>query len=110
MSDYARYNLDRTDNRRDKRERVKEIVEIVRGMNAKVELLSYSEKAWTGLEYAWTSTTPWTVREIMSGAEGGKGLHGLFGKGPVVDKWTFSTNGIMTCGIYGIPTSVRTRK
>jgi acetylornithine deacetylase/succinyl-diaminopimelate desuccinylase-like protein len=28
----------------------------------------------------------------------------LFGKEPVVDKWTFSTNGIMTCGIFGIPT------
>jgi acetylornithine deacetylase/succinyl-diaminopimelate desuccinylase-like protein len=28
----------------------------------------------------------------------------LFGKEPVVDKWTFSTNGIMTCGVYGIPT------
>jgi len=28
----------------------------------------------------------------------------LFGNEPVIDKWTFSTNGIATCGIYGIPT------
>jgi acetylornithine deacetylase/succinyl-diaminopimelate desuccinylase-like protein len=28
----------------------------------------------------------------------------LFGKEPKVDKWTFSTNGIMTCGVYKIPT------
>jgi acetylornithine deacetylase/succinyl-diaminopimelate desuccinylase-like protein len=28
----------------------------------------------------------------------------LFGAAPKVDKWTFSTNGIMTCGTYGIPT------
>ena len=23
---------------------------------------------------------------------------------PVVDKWTFSTNGIATCGMFGVPT------
>ena len=28
----------------------------------------------------------------------------LFEKEPRVDKWTFSTNGIMTCGTYKIPT------
>ena len=26
------------------------------------------------------------------------------GRAPVVDKWTFSTNGIATCGMFGIPT------
>jgi acetylornithine deacetylase/succinyl-diaminopimelate desuccinylase-like protein len=29
---------------------------------------------------------------------------GLFQQEPIVDKWTFSTNGIMTNGVYGIPT------
>jgi acetylornithine deacetylase/succinyl-diaminopimelate desuccinylase-like protein len=28
----------------------------------------------------------------------------LFGKNPVVDKWTFSTNGVATMGIMGVPT------
>jgi putative selenium metabolism hydrolase len=28
---------------------------------------------------------------------------GLFGKDPVVDKWTFSTNGVSIMGRYGIP-------
>jgi acetylornithine deacetylase/succinyl-diaminopimelate desuccinylase-like protein len=28
----------------------------------------------------------------------------LFGKAPLVDKWTFSTNGIAINGIHGIPT------
>ncbi|HPS84522.1 MAG TPA: M20/M25/M40 family metallo-hydrolase, partial [Bacteroidales bacterium] len=28
----------------------------------------------------------------------------LFGKAPIVDKWTFSTNGIATNGIHKIPT------
>ena len=26
------------------------------------------------------------------------------GRPPVVDKWTFSTNGIATCGMFGVPT------
>ena len=28
---------------------------------------------------------------------------GLFGKAPVVDKWTFSTNGVSIMGRHGIP-------
>ena len=28
----------------------------------------------------------------------------LYGKRPVVDKWTFSTNGVAICGKHGIPT------
>jgi acetylornithine deacetylase/succinyl-diaminopimelate desuccinylase-like protein len=35
---------------------------------------------------------------------GVKAYQDLFGKKPTIDKWTFSTNGIMTNGIYGIPT------
>jgi acetylornithine deacetylase/succinyl-diaminopimelate desuccinylase-like protein len=36
--------------------------------------------------------------------KGVKAYQNLFGTKPEVDKWTFSTNGIMTCGVYGIPT------
>jgi len=28
----------------------------------------------------------------------------VFGEEPVVDKWTFSTNGVATAGMFGIPT------
>jgi len=35
---------------------------------------------------------------------GVKAFKNLFSKDVKVDKWTFSTNGIMTCGTYGIPT------
>jgi acetylornithine deacetylase/succinyl-diaminopimelate desuccinylase-like protein len=31
------------------------------------------------------------------------GYHALFGEQPVVDKWTFSTNGVAIMGRYGIP-------
>jgi acetylornithine deacetylase/succinyl-diaminopimelate desuccinylase-like protein len=35
---------------------------------------------------------------------GVKSFKGLFNKDVKIDKWTFSTNGIMTNGVYGIPT------
>ena len=28
----------------------------------------------------------------------------IFGEDPIVDKWTFSTNGVVTAGVYNIPT------
>ena len=30
--------------------------------------------------------------------------HGALGRAPAVGKWVFSTNGIATCGMFGIPT------
>ncbi|MBE0677259.1 MAG: YgeY family selenium metabolism-linked hydrolase [Bacteroidales bacterium] len=107
VSDYARIHLDRRLTTGETSESaVREIEEIVRGMNAKVELLSYSEEAYTGLEYGMDKYYPtWTVPEDHDGVQKGiNAFTGLFGRRPVVDKWTFSTNGIMTCGIYGIPT------
>ncbi len=107
VSDYARIHLDRRLTTGETSESaVKEIEGIVKGMNAKVELLSYSEKAYTGLEYGMDKYYPtWTVPEEHEAVQSGiKAFTGLFGRSPVVDKWTFSTNGIMTCGIYGIPT------
>ena len=38
------------------------------------------------------------VRAAVSAAEA------ALGRRPVVDKWTFSTNGIATCGLFGVPT------
>jgi len=75
-------------------------------MNAKVELPAYLEKAYTGLEYGMDKYYPtWKVDVDHEGVQTRiKAFTGLFGKTPVVDKWTFSTNGIMSCGIYGIPT------
>ena len=32
-----------------------------------------------------------------------QGYEGLFKKAPVIDKWTFSTNGVSIMGRYGIP-------
>jgi putative selenium metabolism hydrolase len=107
VSDYARLHLDRRLTAGETRESaVAEIEEIIRGMNAKVELLSYSEKAYTGLEYGMDKYYPtWKMDEEHESVQKGiRTFTELFGRRPLVDKWTFSTNGIMTCGTYGIPT------
>jgi putative selenium metabolism hydrolase len=107
VSDYARIHIDRrlTDGET-KESAVKEIEELIKGYNAKIELLNYNEKAYTGLEYGMEKYYPtWKMpadNELV--LAGVKTYKDLFAKEPSVDKWTFSTNGIMTCGVYGIPT------
>ena len=75
-------------------------------MNAKVEVLQYSEKAFTGLEYGMEKYYPtWKMPEDHPVVQTGVSAYkDLYGKAPVVDKWTFSTNGVVINGIYGIPT------
>jgi putative selenium metabolism hydrolase len=107
VSDYARIHIDRRLTTGETRETaVKEIEELIRSCNAKVELLNYYEKAYTGLEYGMekyypTWELPFDHEFVRTGINTYKEL---FGKEPTVDKWTFSTNGIMTCGVYKIPT------
>lgn len=107
VADYARVHLDRRLTWGETKESaVKEVEEVVKGMNAKVEVLNYSEKAYTGLEYGMEKYYPtWKMpveHEVVQ--TGVKAFKNLFNKDVKVDKWTFSTNGIMTCGTYGIPT------
>jgi putative selenium metabolism hydrolase len=107
VSDYARIHIDRRLTAGETKETaIKEIEELIKGLNAKVELLNFYEKAYTGLEYGMEKYYPtWKMpydHELVK--TGVKTFKELFGKEPIVDKWTFSTNGIMTCGVYGIPT------
>ncbi len=107
VSDYARIHIDRRLTTGETKESaLNEIEELIKGYKANVELLNYSAKAYTGYEYGMEKYYPtWTVpvdHELVR--RGVKTYKNLFGKEPVVDKWTFSTNGIMTCGVYGIPT------
>ncbi len=107
VSDYARIHLDRRLTWGETKESaVAEIEELINGMNAKVEVLEYLETAYTGLEYGMEKYYPtWKIPindEIVQ--TGLKTFKGLFNKEPKIDKWTFSTNGIMTNGVYGIPT------
>ncbi|MEE4196179.1 MAG: YgeY family selenium metabolism-linked hydrolase [Bacteroidales bacterium] len=107
VADYARIHLDRRLTWGETKETaVAEIEELIKGMNAKVEVLEYKEKAFTGLEYGMEKYYPtWKIPEdheiIKMGVQAYKNL---YQKEVKVDKWTFSTNGIMTNGVFGIPT------
>ena len=73
--------------------------------DAVVQPLTYNEAAYTGKVYPMEKYYPtWTMPEnspFLAGAV--KAYWETFGREPVVDKWTFSTNGIAVAGIHGIP-------
>ncbi len=107
VSDFAKIHLDRRLTWGETKEiAVKEIMNIVKDVNAKVEVLYYKEKAYTGLEYGMEKYYPtWKMPEDHPIVQTGvRSFKNLFGKNPIIDKWTFSTNGVTINGIYGIPT------
>ena len=74
--------------------------------DAEVEVLRYQVKSWRGLEYGMEKYYPtWVLEEthplVRSGVAAWRALSGA---APVVDKWTFSTNGVATMGIMKVPT------
>ncbi|MDD2805056.1 MAG: YgeY family selenium metabolism-linked hydrolase [Elusimicrobiales bacterium] len=72
----------------------------------KVEVLRYDTPSYTGLKYPTEKYYPtWVLEENHPVCKAGvKTFENAFGKAPLVDKWTFSTNGIATMGMFGIPT------
>jgi len=106
VADYAQLHLDRRLTWGETRESsVAEIEEIIRDMAATVEVLHYEETAYTGLKYGMEKYYPtWKIpanhAAVTTGVEAYKNL---FGNEPLVDKWTFSTNGVTINGHYGIP-------
>jgi putative selenium metabolism hydrolase len=106
VSDFAKIHLDRRLTwGEDKELALNEIKNIIDGMNAKVELLQYEETAYTGLKYGMEKYYPtWKIEEDHPVIQNGvKTFKELFNQEPVVDKWTFSTNGVTINGIYNIP-------
>ncbi len=106
VADYARLHLDRRLTWGETEETaLKEIEDLFDGMNAKVEVIDYKEKAYTGFEYGMKKYYPtWKIpegHEIIQ--HGVKAYTKLFGKKPKIDKWTFSTNGVTINGYYNIP-------
>jgi len=73
---------------------------------AKITVLDYAREAYTGLTYPTKKYYPtWVVDEGTPAVRGAvAAATRALGRPPVVDKWTFSTNGIATCGMFGIPT------
>jgi putative selenium metabolism hydrolase len=73
--------------------------------DASVSLLTYSETAYTGKVYPMEKYYPtWTMPEHSKHLNAATTAYrGLFDRDAVVDKWTFSTNGVAIAGIHGIP-------
>ncbi len=106
VSDYAHLHLDRRLTWGETKESaVKEVEDVVSQFGGKVEVLVYEETAYTGLKYGMEKYFPtWKIPENHEVVQTGvKAFKGLFDKDPLVDKWTFSTNGVVMNGIYGIP-------
>lgn len=77
----------------------------VKNVNAEVTMYNYDKPAYTGLVYptecyfpAWVLEEDHVVCNALVDA-----YKGLFNKDPIVDKWTFSTNGVSIMGRYNIP-------
>lgn len=85
---------------------VKEIESLFKPGTATVEVLSYERPAYTGKVYPTEKYYPtWKLDEnslLLKKAV--ETYHKCFNSEPKVDKWTFSTNGIATMGMFGIPT------
>jgi len=106
VADFARIHLDRRLTWGEtKQSAVSEIENIVKDLNATVEVLHYEEIAWTGLKYGMEKYYPtWIMEnsepEVKNAVEA---YNALFNEVPETGKWTFSTNGIAIRGMYGIP-------
>lgn len=87
---------------------VKEVKEAIKlaGVDATVEVLKYKVASYTGLEYETEKYYPtWVIDETHAGCKAAvESFEGLFDKAPIVDKWTFSTNGVATMGMHNVPT------
>ena len=73
--------------------------------DAKVFVLNYAEAAYTGKVYPTEKYFPtWVLDEKSPYLKNAVDAYkGVIGKAPLVDKWTFSTNGVSISGMYGVP-------
>lgn len=78
----------------------------VKQAGATVTVLDYERKSYTGLMYPMKKYYPtWVMEESHPVVQAAVNAAKQVLKAPPrVDKWTFSTNGIATCGLYGVPT------
>lgn len=107
VSDFAKIHLDRRLTwGEDRVLALSQVEEIIKEMKAKVYLLEYKEKAYTGFEYGMEKYFPtWKLEESHPLVQKGIDVYEqLFQQSPIVDKWTFSTNGVTINGYYQIPT------
>ncbi len=77
----------------------------VQKARGKVTMYDYKKPSYTGLTYPTECYFPcWVLDEEHAACKTlVDSYKSLFSKDPVVDKWTFSTNGVSIMGRYGIP-------
>lgn len=106
VADSARLHLDRRLTAGETRESaVAEVEGLLKELPAKVEVLRYSGRAYTGMEFGMEKYFPtWTLEPGHPAVAHAAGVfRSLFGREPWVDKWTFSTNAVAITGLHGIP-------
>lgn len=107
VADFARLHLDRRLTWGETKEiAVNEVIQAINNPDSKTEVLYYDGHAFTGLDYGMEKYYPtWKIPAnhpaVVNGVESYKAL---YGKEPMVGKWTFSTNGVVINGIHKIPT------
>ncbi len=82
-------------------------VKALPGMDsAEVEILRYARPSYAGLVYPMEKYYPtWVLEETHPLVQAAVATYqSLYGKPPVVGKWTFSTNGVGSMGVRGVPT------
>jgi len=92
-------------------ETFEEALEEIRGLasvkaaKASVSMYNYERPAYTGLVYPTEAYFPaWVLEEDHDVCQSLVSAYkNLFNREPVVDKWTFSTNGVSIMGRYKIP-------
>ena len=87
---------------------VREILDLpsVKKAGAQVKVLTYDTPSYTGLVYPVKKYYPtWEMPETEPCVQAAiAGYRSTFDAEPEVGHWTFSTNGIATAGMHGIPT------
>ena len=83
-----------------------EALESVRRAGATVSVLDYAVPSYTGLTYPTRMFYPtWVTPEDHPAVRAGvAAARAVLGREPAVGKWAFSTNGIATAGMFGVPT------
>lgn len=77
----------------------------VKNINAKVELYKYDKFSYTNYHCQADNYFPtWLIEEDHPVTKAAvESYQKLFNEEPIVDKWTFSTNGVSIMGMHGIP-------
>jgi putative selenium metabolism hydrolase len=83
-----------------------EVAALVGAEDAEIEILTYDTPSYTGLKYPMEKYYPtWLLDESHPLARAAVAAYrSLWSKPPEVGRWTFSTNGVATMGLMGVPT------